>query len=723
MRSLTAFVVSALVLMSSTARADDPDELVVWHAYADREAAGLEASLAAFRQAHPDVRIVTLAVPFGAYASKLESAIPSGHGPDVFFFAHDGVRSYERDHLIQPVGVEATSLGDMDRRYVDALLVDGSLYGIPLAVKCTALFVNDGFFADAPPSLESILEERRVMPEGSYPLALEAESSYHVAALLHANGGQLLRSDGSYAFTGAAADATLASLINAIRTHAIPENASGALVTQLFVSGHAATAISGPWLLPEIPSLVRFHVEPLPTLNGAPMRSFVTVEAGAIAMGSRHADLARALLRYLASPNGALPRAAVGRQVVTSSSTWNTAELSHDRVLQAFRAAAAEGVLMPTHPNMRMAFEPASRAIQKALRGETSIAEALSEGVHRFQDVTRPLPSERSPAIFYVVLSVLCLLGVGLLVRRASNAEARAELRRSLPAYRYVAHAAIAIGLLVVLPLVVGAGTSFYAGHGRDMHYVGVANYVDILTARGGPIFGHGSFWLVLLVTVLWTVCNLALHVGIGVALALLLSPKMRKLRGVYRVLLILPWAVPSYVTALAWRGMFHTQFGSINALLHALGVEPVSWFAKFSTAFAANLATNTWLGFPFMMVVTLSALAAIPSDVYEAAAVDGATPWQRFRHITLPLLKPSLMPAVAMGAVWTFNMFNVVFLVSGGDPDGSTEILVSEAYRWAFTRSQQYGYAAAYAVLIFLMLVFATRAPWRSRGVSAELA
>jgi arabinogalactan oligomer/maltooligosaccharide transport system permease protein len=175
-------------------------------------------------------------------------------------------------------------------------------------------------------------------------------------------------------------------------------------------------------------------------------------------------------------------------------------------------------------------------------------------------------------------------------------------------------------------------------------------------------------------------------------------------------VLLIIPWAVPSYVTALAWKGMFHRQFGAVNAILAWLGAEPISWFAKFSTSFAANVATNVWLGFPFMMVVVMGALTSIPKDVLEAAEVDGATRWQRFSRVTLPLLKPTLLPAVVLGSVWTFNMFNVIYLVSGGEPDGTTEILVSEAYRWAFTKNSQFGMAAAYAVLIFFLLVFMTR-------------
>jgi len=110
------------------------------------------------------------------------------------------------------------------------------------------------------------------------------------------------------------------------------------------------------------------------------------------------------------------------------------------------------------------------------------------------------------------------------------------------------------------------------------------------------------------------------------------------------------------------------------------------------------------------MMVVTLGALTAVPKDVLEAAEVDGASRWQRLTRITLPMIAPTMIPAVTLGAIWTFNMFNVVFLVSGGDPDGTTDILISEAYRWAFTREAQYGYAAAYAVLIFLLLLLTSR-------------
>jgi arabinogalactan oligomer / maltooligosaccharide transport system permease protein len=116
-------------------------------------------------------------------------------------------------------------------------------------------------------------------------------------------------------------------------------------------------------------------------------------------------------------------------------------------------------------------------------------------------------------------------------------------------------------------------------------------------------------------------------------------------------------------------------------------------------------VATNGWLSFPFMMVISLGALQSIPADLYEAAAVDGAIRWQQFASITLPSLKPALVPAVILSVIWTFNMFNIIYLVSSGNPAGSTEILITKAYKMAFEQ-YRYGYAAAYSTIIFMILL-----------------
>ena len=302
-------------------------------------------------------------------------------------------------------------------------------------------------------------------------------------------------------------------------------------------------------------------------------------------------------------------------------------------------------------------------------------------------------------------------LGVALAAAQRADLTDRlaAGLRHHRVALGFLAPAGLSMLVLVAAPFVIGIVLGFYDHHAGSWSFVGLHNFTEILSGGGHALDDPLNFWFILGVTVLWTVANIVLHVTIGVALALVLSRKWLRGRGVFRMLLILPWAIPNYITALMWHGMFRGEDGAINSILHVFGLSNVSWFSSWATAFFANVITNTWLGFPFMMVVALGALETIPRELYEAASVDGASAWQRFRHITLPHLRPALGPAVALGSIWTFNMFNVIYLVSGGNPGGSTNILVTDAYRYAFERGDRYGMASAEATIIFLILLLWT--------------
>lgn len=294
--------------------------------------------------------------------------------------------------------------------------------------------------------------------------------------------------------------------------------------------------------------------------------------------------------------------------------------------------------------------------------------------------------------------------------------EAAGALVKHRIAYAYMAPAMLGLAVLVFIPVTYGVSLGFLGRIYNTYEFVGFANYVEIVSATD---FTHPrNFYFTLAVTVLWTVANISLHVSIGLTLALLLNDEMLKAKGIYRVILIVPWAIPNYVTALIWKSLFHKQFGAVNALLNSLGLEDISWFQAFWPAFSANVATNTWLGFPFMMVISLGALQSIPTDLYEAARVDGASWWQRFKTITLPLLMPALVPAVIVGTVWTFNMFNIIYLVSGGAPNGSSDILITEAFRWAFEGDRR-GFAAAYSTIIFFILLAFTLVTNRITGAT----
>jgi arabinogalactan oligomer/maltooligosaccharide transport system permease protein len=282
-----------------------------------------------------------------------------------------------------------------------------------------------------------------------------------------------------------------------------------------------------------------------------------------------------------------------------------------------------------------------------------------------------------------------------------------ASLSRNRFAYASIAPALIGLGVLVGAPFVFGVGLSFFEHDNGRFEFVALANFARILAPPDRPLFAPGSLLYALLMNVAWTASNVFLHVAFGLMLALLLQRRAARLSRFYRIVLIVPWAMPAYLTALIWKSMFDPDVGAVDRLL---GLEGMSWMHSVGTAFLANLITNAWLGFPFMMVVCLGALTSIPKDLYEAADVDGASGPQQFFRITLPLLKPALLPAVILGSIWTFNRFEIIYLVSEGRPDGATDILVTEAYRWAFERGAAqggaYGIAAAYSVMIFVVLL-----------------
>jgi arabinogalactan oligomer / maltooligosaccharide transport system permease protein len=330
----------------------------------------------------------------------------------------------------------------------------------------------------------------------------------------------------------------------------------------------------------------------------------------------------------------------------------------------------------------------------------------------------KDLQAGRSRAQRWVGLISLLGLGAVLFVGLGYLARLGRTLVLNKEAYLYTMPAILGMIFLVYFPFSYGIALSFTDStlYNNDKplfeKWNGLENYREILgdfsvvkQSEEGSTYNYENFYWTLGFTILWTVTNVVWGVTVGLLLALVLNSRGLKLRPIYRVLLILPWAVPNYITALVWKGMFHQQLGVVNQVLQMFGGSPVSWFEKPFTSYLAILATNGWLSFPFMMVISLGALQSIPGELYEAAKVDGATRWQQFKAITLPSLKPALIPSIILSVIWTFNMFNIPYLTSGGEPAHSTEILITGAYKIAFEK-YQYGYAAAYASIIFLILL-----------------
>lgn len=277
-------------------------------------------------------------------------------------------------------------------------------------------------------------------------------------------------------------------------------------------------------------------------------------------------------------------------------------------------------------------------------------------------------------------------------------------IRSRLLGYALLLPALLVTGLIIVYPVVDGIRISFMRlklTSASPPRYIGFDNYVSL--------FQDTDFWSTLGTTAIWTVANVVAQVVLGTALALLLNEQLRA-RGFYRAAALIPYIVPSVAAALIWRWLYDGSSGLFNAILLRLGLidTAIPWLGNLRTALPAVIIESVWKGTPFVMIMILAGLQAIPPDLYEAGAIDGTGTWQRLRYITLPLLRPTLGVATILTTVYTVNNFNAIWLMTQGGPLHSTEILFTLAYKTAFQRFDL-GMAATMSVVLFGLLAILT--------------
>jgi len=231
----------------------------------------------------------------------------------------------------------------------------------------------------------------------------------------------------------------------------------------------------------------------------------------------------------------------------------------------------------------------------------------------------------------------------------------------------------------------------------------------------------QNDFFVVLLRSVLYVLFCIPLFLVFGFVLALVLNNPDIRFKPIWRTLLIIPWAVPTYITALIWNFFFRND-GTVNLLLQSIGLQsttnPISWYNSPILAFGIIVLVNLWMSYPFFMTIILTALQSIPADMYEAAEVDGASWWVQITQITVPMLRPALLPATVLSSISTFQMFNTVYLITKGGPPagvgkpGGTDLVMTYAYRQVFQNSAQqgiYGTMGAFAMVVFFIILIAT--------------
>jgi arabinogalactan oligomer/maltooligosaccharide transport system permease protein len=292
------------------------------------------------------------------------------------------------------------------------------------------------------------------------------------------------------------------------------------------------------------------------------------------------------------------------------------------------------------------------------------------------------------------------------------------RLKLSGRAYLWLLPIIICMAVIVYYPLFYGLFLSFTNADQSNValhlgsvtlpasyKFIGIQNYISIISDWFNPT-SDGAH--ILLQTVIWIVANSIFHFVFGLGLALILNRKMR-FRTVYRVLLMVPWAMPQYVSAFAWLFLFNQQYGFIDVTLQSMGLPPIYWSSDPNWALVSVILVNVWLGIPFMTVTLLGGLQSIPTELYEASSIDGASRWQTFRHITLPMLRPIAFLITLLDVIWTFNLFSVIFLITQGGPFNRTQTLVTYAWTQAIQTPQKFGLGGAYGFIILAILLIFT--------------
>lgn len=278
------------------------------------------------------------------------------------------------------------------------------------------------------------------------------------------------------------------------------------------------------------------------------------------------------------------------------------------------------------------------------------------------------------------------------LMLKQTRQESRLALLLVIPVVAYML-------VVMLLPLAWGLWISFTDKRiGAEANFTGLQNYIDLLQKK--------DFWVSLGNTLVYTAGAIAGKVFFGVIMALLLNMEFRG-RNLVRALLLIPWTLPNIIAVLNWKWIYADTGGVLNSLLRMLGFidKDILWFGSGGLAMFAVIVANVWRGTPFFGISILSKLQTIPSDLYEAADIDGASSIQRFFHITLPQIKDIVLLSTLVSTIWTVNEFESVWLMTGGGPLNKTELISVFSYKTAM-QSMQLGKAIAISVLMMPLLI-----------------
>lgn len=723
------FSILAVVLATSFAHAEKM-RIQIWHQmiYGHRQV--LAEAIQNFEKENPGITIQATYRETEELRSSYQAAAMGGSGPELVYGPSDQIGPFATMGIIRPLdelySKEHLALYDPLALppFQDKHFMLGALAGNHLM-----LIYNKKLITTPPKNSQELIEIGQKLTKDfdgdgkidQYGLVFNYTEPFFIAPFISAFGEPFM-TDGTQPNLNTVGVRDTFQFILDLRDKykIIPKECDYETANALFKQGKAAMLINGDWSWGDYKEIkMDFGIARIPMISEtgrwpSPMVGTTGYSVNVNVKEPSRLAATLKVLNYLTSEKTQLLFTERVGTLPSLLSLRANAAVKDNPLLQISADIMAVGTPMPVVPEIRGVWDSLRIQYQKILAGSITPTEAAKNAQTLASSQISDMNEVVAPDASVWVIKFIMLLGV-LWLLWVSRTSAVSFLKGFWGPQRFVYFmmlpAFVGIFAVIVYPFFYNIAISlsnFSLRTFQDWSLIGFHHYVVALT--------DPKFYSLFFKTIIWTLSNVIFHVTIGVLLAVVINQVMPA-KGFWRTLFIIPWAVPQYITALTWRGMFNQEYGPINIFLQRfLHLSPVQWLSQPVTAFTACIVTNVWLGFPFMMIVALGGLQSIPHSLYEAAYLDKANAWQRFRHITLPLLMPVMVPAALLGCIWTFNNLNIVWLVSNaGEPGDQTHILVSYVYKAAFNL-YRYGYAAAVSMLIFLILIIWSLGSLRAR-------
>ncbi len=714
-----------------------------------------EQAIAAFRQLHPGIDVEYEPNPGRQYEEKILSALAADDAPDVFLLDSKLVPTFTEKGILLDLVPYITSLEiDTTQWYPNVLAIarrGNSLYAFPKGFTPLMIFYNKRSFREAgisSPSADWTWDDylqaaksltKDIDGDGTPDRYGAAFTNYYFYWIpwIWSGGGDVVGPSGDKStgfLNSPRTESALQFLIDLrVKYHVAPDVGTWAQSEktganyQLFSNGKIGMIVDGHWRLPKFLQYMEsgaldIGVAPLPRHPGEKKVNVMYESGWCIPASSRHQREAVMLAAFMAGETACRIRAArrleipsvitVANEVVAADPTGMeetfVKEIPYCRqpwgsVIERF--SEIEWTLQDAVDEVMVNGQPLHETMTRyAARVDNQLANIRTHGTGQFS----PIKAHSEIGNFLVGVAAFVIAGCTILYATT----ARNKRLPTRAALTFLAPSLLHLVVFIFTPIAFAAYLSVHRWDivVAEQPFVGLDNFKEMLV--------DSSFWNALKNTFVYTL-NVPLAMILSLTIALMMHRRLRWI-GFLRTIYFLPSVTSLVAVGLVWMWIYHPSFGIANFLLDLVGIPPLQWLNSTQTAMISVMIFSIWLGLGYQMVIFLAGLQGIPEEFYEAARIDGASNWQLFRRITLPLLKPTTFFILVTSLISSFQVFTSIYIMTAGGPVQSTDVIVYHIYQAAWEQLRM-GYASAMSWVLFVIVMVATWIQFRFLGREVE--